>query len=127
MLTRRYFLALLASVPFHHGGAGPSAKTNMVASGNPSPSGQVEPPATNPRTMTEAEQTARANPAGDVAYAWRNIRQTASGKIDIEEEFRLDLRKEFTDAQIARGLERAPARLGAPPVIREALELTVSA
>ena len=61
--------------------------------------------------MTQAETAARTDPAGEVAYAWRNIRKTAAGAIEIGDEFRAELRKKYTDIQINRGLERAPGSL----------------
>ena len=58
--------------------------------------------------MSEAEMAAALN--GDAAYALRNISVEPSGKIEIADEFRSDLRKQYTDSQIDRGLDRAPAR-----------------
>jgi len=54
---------------------------------------------------------------GQPAYANRNIIIADSGKISIGEEFRAELREAFTDSQIERGLERAPAQVsGRDPV-----------
>jgi hypothetical protein len=49
---------------------------------------------------------------GQTAYAHRNIVISDSGKISLGEEFRAELREAYTDSQIERGLERAPAQVG---------------
>jgi hypothetical protein len=74
--------------------------------GNPYPNGEG---GKRPTGATDADIGAAIDPG--VRYLRDNIRQTLSGKIEIGNEFRIDLRKEFTDDQIDRALQRAPGSL----------------
>jgi hypothetical protein len=63
-----------------------------------------------PKVMTAAEMAAATNP--EAALAAAAVKIGKFGELEISSEFRDDLRKAFTESQIERGLERAPANMG---------------
>jgi hypothetical protein len=61
-----------------------------------------------PKVMTAAEMAAASNPEATAAA----VTIGKFGELEISSEFREELRKVFTESQIDRGLERAPANMG---------------
>jgi hypothetical protein len=87
------------------------AQPDAVRAQSPPATDPVQKPLNGqPKVMTAAEMAAATNPEAAAAAAAVTIGEF--GKLEISSGFRDDLRKAFTESQIDRGLERAPANMG---------------